>query len=237
MKPDPQCFLEQRERAMTPALAGVWSSLAALMLLAPVAGCDRTSAPSSPSQDAGDQTKWWGLVKENRSPKQRVDFTWEVHDAPGPFAEVIARAQYDVVNEDECGFVHSMTGTGMRMTTSRDVILVRRATGEYSGTAFLDLLQDGDYYGRGICRWELTGAGVAFRATGADGETAFDAFIHRAPLLAGDSLTLYYPNIDYPRVAGNPNYSSFGAQNLEKFKSEIRAQTFTVELKGQGSNK
>lgn len=219
---------------MMAARTQIWGALAALTLLALVAGCDRTSPGPLPSEDADGQAKWWSLVKENKSPRQGVDFTWEVHDAPGPFAEVIARAQYDVVNESECGFVHPMTGTATRMTTSREVALTRSATGEYSGTTFLDLLHDGDYYGRGPCRWKFTTLSVAFRATGSDGETVFTSYMDIAPLTAGESITHYYPDSDYPRVETYANYPSLGATDLGRFRPEVRAHTFSSLMRSSG---
>ncbi|WP_282295868.1 hypothetical protein [Stenotrophomonas sp. PS02289] len=209
-----------------------WTSLALLLVL--MGGCDRIPQSASVSGGTRPGTEWWGLVKENPSPRQGVDFTWQVHDAPGPFAEVLARAQYDVVNEDECGYVHPMTGTAMRMTTSRDVALRRAESGEHSGTVLLDLLLDGDYYGRGVCRWEFTTLSVVARATGSEGETRFTGFMDSATVLGGGSLTHYYPDMEYPRVDAYANYPSLGLTELDRFKPEVRGNTFSSRMSSSG---
>jgi hypothetical protein len=58
---------------------------------------------------------------------------------------------------------------------------------------------DEDYYGRGVCKWEFTGAGAMLKATGAEEETRFLSFIEAAPS-EGETETRHYPRSDYPRV-------------------------------------
>lgn len=207
-----------------------WVGLAVAALLLLLFGCDRADTGRSGDPDTRPGSEWWGLVKENASPKQGVDFTWKLHDAPGPFQDITASAQYDVINEEECGYKHPMTGTAMRMTTSRVVDLSEESTQAYSGTTFLDLLQDGDYYGRGICRWEFTTLSIVSRATGVQGETKFVAFIDRNSLLSGGSLTHYYADRDYPRVGTYPDYPSQGQTDLGRFRPEVRKHTFSSDF-------
>ena len=213
-----------------------WGAVIALMLVLPMSGCDRTLS-SAESGETEAQTKWWGLVKENDSPKQAIDFTWEVEDAPGPFAKVVARAQYDVVNEDECGYVHPATGTAVRMTTSKDVPLKKLSPEKYEGTVFLDLLKDASYYGQATCRWEFTGLAVVFVATGSPDETEFEIFMSRSLLLSGETLKHFYPARQYPAVAGYSRYPSSGKPDMQKLRPEIRGSAFRAIVQSGGLSK
>lgn len=214
-----------------------WIGLAVAALLLVLFGCDRADTETPGDPDTRTGSEWWRFLKENASPKQRVDFTWTMHNAPGPFKDITAAAQYDVINEEECGYAHPMTGTAMRMTTSREVDLSEESTLGYSGTVFLDLLQDGDYYGRGVCRWEFTTLSIVARATGAQGETRFVAFIDRYSLLSGGSVTHYYADRDYPRVATYPDYPSQGQTDLERFRPEVRKHTFSSKFTSKEGRK
>ncbi len=149
---------------------------------------------------------------------------------------VISSAQYDVINEDECGYIHPVAGTPGRMTTSEPVTLTKVSETEYAGTVYRDLLQDDNYYERGVCRWELTGVAVNFGAEGKAGETRFQSFVGKERLESGDLLNLYYANIDYPRDAGVDNYPSSGIADLQKFKPELRSETFKVAIGKRNSH-
>lgn len=214
-----------------------WGALISLLLVLPMSGCDRTFPSSKVSGEAGEQAKWWGLVKENASPKQAIDFTWEVVDAPGPFAQVVARAQYDVMNEDECGYVHPATGTSVRMTTSKDVPLKRLSAEEYEGTVFLDLLKDGAYYGQTACRWEFTGLAVVFLATTNPDATEFDIFMKRSSLLSGETLAHHYPARHYPAIEGHSSFPSSGRPDIQELRPEIRGSAFRAMIKSGGLTK
>lgn len=197
-----------------------------LMLLMLMPGCGVDSV--SPG------ARWHQQVNENESPKRGIDFTWTVQDAPGPFGKVVARGQYDVVNSGECGYVQPATGTPMGMTTSRDVPLEKVSDVEFKGRVFEDLLQDGNYYGRAQCQWGLTGLHVIFLATGAEGETEFQIFMHRASLAAGKSLSLFYPGKDYPRAETIAGYPSFGVSDVNEYTPKYREGAFRASVKSEG---
>lgn len=182
----------------------------------------------------GPGARWQQQVQENESPQQGIDFTWSVRDAPGPFGKVVALAQYDVVNSGECGYVQPATGTPMGMTDSRPVPLKAVSTTEYTGTAFQDLLKDGNYYGRAQCIWGLTGVSVVFRATGAGDDTRFETFIHREQLLAGERVEKFYLGKNYPKVDRIPGYPSFGESDVSQYVSAFRQGVFSASVESQG---
>ncbi len=181
--------------------------------------------------------RWQQQVQENESPQQGIDFTWTVRDSPGPFGKVVARAQYDVVNSGECGYMEAATGTPMGMINSMPVQLKAVSGTEYKGTVFQDLLKDGNYYGRAQCRWGLTGVSVVFRATGADEDTRFETFMHGEQLVAGETVEKFYLYRDYPKVDGVPAYPAFGEPDVSGYAPAFRQAAFNASIKSQGERK
>lgn len=190
--------------------------------------------PGCGAESVSPGARWQQQVQENESPQQAIDFTWTVRDAPGPFGKVVARAQYDVINSGECGYVQPATGTPMGMIDSRPIPLRALSSTEYTGTAFQDLLKDGNYYGRAQCRWGLTGVSVVFRATGAGEDTKFETFIHREQLVTGEVVEKFYLGKNYPKVDGLPGYPSFGKSDVSQYTPAFRQGAFSASIRSQG---
>ena len=171
-----------------------------------------------------------GLAKLNPAPRKAYELTLRLKDAPGPFAVVSGVAQYDVVNEEQCGHVEPATGTASRITSQEDVVLHKVSDAEYRGTVYLDLMQDEDYYGRGVCRWEFTGAGAMLKATGAEGETRFLSFIKADEFIKGDVSVRHYLPDDYPSVERLPNYGAAGQEDVSSYLPEFQENLFAVSL-------
>lgn len=174
-----------------------------------------------------------GLAKLNPAPRQAYVFVLKIDGAPGPLGIVEAVAQYDVANEDQCGRIQPGSGTPGRITSQEPVALRRVSDTEYKGTIYLDRMQDEDYYGKGVCRWEFTGASAMLKATGAEGETRFTSFLEAPQFTKGEPLVRYYPNAVYPRAAALPDYSTDGESARTNFKPEIQDALFSVQLSAQ----
>lgn len=185
--------------------------------------------------DAGGR----GLATLNPAPVKAYQITLRLHGAPGAFQHVRGTAQYDVINEDQCGNIEPATGTASRITSQEPLELTRISDEEYQGTVYLDRMKDQDYYGRGICRWEFTGAGALLKATGAQEETRFLTFVDAPDLVAGKTYTRYYPKHDYPRagpVEGRPDlpwrddYPSRGREDRYEFVPALQDKLFSITV-------
>lgn len=174
-----------------------------------------------------------GLAQLNPAPEQLQRFSLRVVGAPGPFAEVQATAQYDVSNEAECGHINPASGTAERITSQETLSLQPAADGSWHGEVALDLLQDQDYYGRGVCRWALTEVRVRLRATGADGETRFVAALPLQALQTGSKVTRWFWNGGYPRSEA-ADYPDMGMDSPQGYRAELRDALFAVELNAGG---
>lgn len=201
-----------------------------LLLLSACSRTENTMSQTLASAEDDVANGGRGLAKLNPSPRKAVEVTLKIHNAPGPFAVVEGGAQYDVTNEDQCGHIEPATGTGSRITSQENVVLRKVSDDEYRGTVYLDLMQDEDYYGRGVCHWELTGASAMLKATGAEGETRFLSFIKSDSLLEGGALTRYYAEMDYPRAETMSDYPSSGREDPNEYRPELRDTLFHITL-------
>ncbi|HZF97240.1 MAG TPA: hypothetical protein VEY92_03160 [Pseudoxanthomonas sp.] len=163
----------------------------------------------------------------NPQPKHAYEITMTFADAPGPFASMLGLVQYDVVTQ-ECLSPpkDNPGGAGMHMTRHVPFEVTRVSDVEYRGTVYADGILDEEYYGRGICRWQLTQARVHLKATGAEEETLFNASISAEPLLAEKTEKIYFLKASYPRHpqstlddfpdSGQPDIENLPPQFTEK---------------------
>lgn len=179
-----------------------------------------------------------GLAELNPNPVKAYHVTLRIENAPGTFKQVDGVAQYDVVNEEECGRIHPVSGTPSRITSQEPIELERISETEFRGTFYLDRMKDQDIFGRGVCRWEFTGAGALLKATGTHEETRFLTLADASDLVAGKPYTRYYPKRDYPRagaipgtnVKGMDDYPSSGDTDRNGYRPELQDALFTITV-------
>jgi hypothetical protein len=101
----------------------------------------------------------------NPHPTQRYELTVTV-DAPGPWDKVSASVTYNISNV-ECTPKNSFEGVHeLPDDVDHAITLTRVNEHTYKGYFYRDLLEGGDYYGLGVCHWEMEGVGIAFLAHG-----------------------------------------------------------------------
>ena len=170
----------------------------------------------------------------NPQPKQAYEITMMLADAPGPFASMLGLVQYDVVTQECLSPPDSNPGgASMHMTRHVPFELTQVSDVEYRGTVHADGILDEDYYGRGVCRWQLTQARVHLKATGAEEETLFNASISAEPLLAEKTEKIYFLKASYPRhpdsIGDNPIAS--GQSDHAKISPQFAEKDlFTITL-------
>ncbi len=198
-----------------------------------------SASETNMSQNASTESGLQPVVQErgqaqlNPNPKRAYEIVMTVENAPGPFAIVEGAAQYDVVNENECGHINATSGTAERITSFEQVLMRKVSDAEYRGTVYLDGMLDQDYFGRGVCHWELGALRVVLRASGQEGETLFGPWIIAEDIVANLSVDLYFWKGQYPR-AEMDNYAYSGRSSREEFKPELRNDLFKITIKAQG---
>jgi len=117
-------------------------ALAALLLGA----CSKT--PESP------------VAKTNPNPTQRYEITVELVDPLQDIREVSGVAHFGVSTRACLPYREKIARVTIGASYAREFPLVRVGDNTYKGHIFLDWPVDEDYYGLGVCKWELATAGV-----------------------------------------------------------------------------
>jgi hypothetical protein len=173
-------------------------------------------------------------VNNNPQPTRAYRLTMAIANAPGPFADVSGGVQYDVENAPECGIRNPATGTFSRMTHIPNLEWRLTQPNTYESTVYADLLQNEDYFDRGICRWKLIGANATLRATGDEKETRFQPALDDDEIYGEMTKTLYFWKGGYPTDNPPPSdgrgFPEFGDADLDRVPAERRNEFFIVTL-------
>ena len=161
----------------------------------------------------------------NPQPKQGYEITMTLADVPGPFTSMLGLVHYEMVNSECLPPPKNKRGYNRYMMHDVPFELTRVSETEYTGMVYADGILDEDYYGHGICRWQLIRAQVHLKATSTPGETVFDATISAERLLAEKTEKNYYSKKFYTRhpgsksdtlTFGHPDVTMLPPQSMEK---------------------
>lgn len=178
-----------------------------------------------------------GSANVNPQPTAGYRMRLKIEKAPGSFEIIEMGAQYDVRNEDQCGKIHPMTGTPGRLTTSRATPLTRISPNEYEGVLYLDRMLDEDYFGRGVCHWEMSSAVAHVVAGDRREDTIFSVRLDASGVVSAASVKRYYANMIYPRADGTGGIPFHGKQAVEEYLPHIRSSVFSLTLTSLGEAK
>jgi hypothetical protein len=186
-----------------------------------IQGNDMTTTQNGPQDEP--------LRKLNPNPKQGYRITMTIADAPGPLVLTDARAQYDVTNEVPCGKAIPNGGGVYRMTSNEPLVLAKVSDTVYEGMVYADQILDEDYYGDGVCHWELTDVRAVLSATGNPVETQFIPHISAEAVRKQSSEISYFANLGYPR-RGIDGFDDSGQPDPNRFRPEIRDELFSITM-------
>lgn len=189
-----------------------------------LASCTPSSSDVDTSQSDASPAP---LRQLNPAPRQGYRIRLTIQDAPGPLVLTDATAQYDVVNEVQCG-EGSPYGGVYRMTSNEVLTVARLDDVTYEGIVHFDQILDEDYYGNGVCMWELTGVRAAMSATGSARETRFSPGISADSIKINGSETTYFWRGMYPTsdVEGYSDSGQVDRSRINRGDDEL----FTMEL-------
>jgi hypothetical protein len=141
--------------------------------------------------------------KQKQSSEQAYRITMRLGNAPGPFNSMVALAQYDVTETECLPPPHENNGHEWPVPSEDVPIeLTRAPDNKYTGVVYIDRMLDEDYYGRGVCHWQLIQARVHLKATGnTRGETLFVPSIPAAKIVGEQEETTFFAKIAYPDMA------------------------------------
>lgn len=171
---------------------------------------------------------------EQPHPQQAYRLTMTIENAPGPFGMVRGAVQYNVKNYRDCGRVNPEVGAPTDIVYLPERHWQQTAPNVYETTVHADGMLDEDYYGKGICHWELRGASALLRATGDERETRFLPAMDYEEIFAEKTKVLYFWNGRYPTDNPPPSdgkgFPDFGDINLGKVPPQQQNEFFKVTL-------
>ncbi|WP_165973457.1 hypothetical protein [Luteibacter rhizovicinus] len=163
-------------------------------------------------------------IKQNPNPKMRYEITVTIDDAPGPFDRIEGSVDYKVSN-DRCVPLTPITGATVAPEKRVPLELTRTSDHVYKGTVFVDLLQDEDYFGMGVCHWSVVAAGVDVYVQ----KMGFSGSLFHDNLLAGKTDTRYFSKRSY--FATDMDLINSGNAKRTDFKNPD--DTFSISMKAE----
>lgn len=163
-------------------------------------------------------------ILDNPAPKQRYEVTLEVHQPPGQFDATARGWVYYRVDNSRCLPLTPFEGATIFPEKIVEFNVTRVSATVYRGKIFLDRLQDQDYYGLGICHWNINTLGIELKGNGVNFNTAMSG----GELLAGKPATTYYAVADYQRAFNHAD--AVGFTNRALFRTTPPSGIFDMTL-------
>ncbi|UGB38847.1 hypothetical protein [Frateuria soli] len=136
-------------------------------------------------------------IKLNPHPVQRYELIATV-DAPGEFDSVEGYLSYDVTNV-ECVPKNPVEGARNVPNTSRSFVMIRVDAHTWKGSFYRDLLQDEDYFGLGVCHWDIGTVSPGFVVHG----QTFGPGLMLPAMLSDQPFSRYFSKSDYLNRSNN----------------------------------
>lgn len=101
--------------------------------------------------------------------KNKPEIKYEIMIDAGalPVQRVTGSAYFNIINSRECvkpDYSLALGGIHNSYTRHAELVFYRDGASHFKGTLIRDPFHDADYYGRGICHWDITG--ITLRLTG-----------------------------------------------------------------------
>ncbi len=173
-----------------------------------------TSASSSPMKTPD--------IKQNPHPTMRYEITVTIDGAPGPFNAVEGYVLYQVAN-NQCIPLEPVSGATPVVEKRVPLVLTPVGDNVFKGTMYVDLMQDEDYFGMGVCHWTVAGLGANPKVK----NLVFSPGITLNDIQAQRSVPRYFSNRSYFN-ADNPRVVTGNARRAD-FESEAK-DTFSITL-------
>ncbi|HEV2681062.1 MAG TPA: hypothetical protein VGV14_11225 [Rhodanobacter sp.] len=168
-------------------------------------------------------------IKQNPHPRMRYEITMTIEGAPGPFDSVSGFVQYKVSN-DRCVPLTPISGATLPPEKSVPLELSHVSDSVYKGTIYVDLLQDEDYYGLGVCHWAVVAATASLKVKKVD----FSPDLFADSILKQASETRYFSKKQFEAVGRGelapPVVSGVLPAEYRNFKPEWQQDMFPVTL-------
>lgn len=165
-------------------------------------------------------------IKQNPHPTQRYDITLAIEGPPGPFDSITGSVDYQVSN-DRCVPLTPISGATITPRKNVPFVLTRVGDNVYKGEVYADLFQDEDYYGLGVCHWEVVAAEAELKVR----NLVFSPALYLADMKSGHTVPRYFSGRAYRDYHGD-TLIDIGNEHREDFKEDAH-DAFLVTLKAE----
>ena len=170
------------------------------------------------------------LHKLNKNPKHGYIITMDIVDASGPYEVSRSSLQYDISNQQCLPPIRNFAGVQTEpKSASIPFSLTKVADGRYVGTIYLDAIYEEDFYGRGICQWELAGIFIAadmqFNSRHFYPELAL---WYTPEMMISEQVETFYFWKDGRGRSDPADPTIWEAQGPKVFRAELEAEVFSV---------
>ena len=167
--------------------------------------------------------------KQNPQPKQAYRITIEIKNAPGPFESVEGFARYVA---PECHYISNhLAGVPSIPEEMVPISYAKLSDSMYEAIVYLDAMLDEDYFGNGVCHWELAIADIRFSRTGSNDESKFIASIHGDIIRSEGTELSYLQRAFYPEDSQIKDLQVFGRTDRQNMASTLSDQDlFTISM-------
>lgn len=164
-------------------------------------------------------------IRRKPQPRSLYDVAVTVRGAPGGFDRTEGWTDYRVTNEP-C--VPLMPITGATSAPEWREPIAFKAVGDnlYQGQIVTDLLADEDYYGLGVCHWDVVAATIVFAVKG----VSFTTPLFKADLTQGRAVTRYYSDRSYTTT--DLDRVDLGENNRAQYQNEAD-ETFSITVQAK----
>ena len=168
-------------------------------------------------------------IKLNPHPRMRYEITMTIDGAPGSFDSVTAFVQYKVSN-DRCVPLQPISGATLAPEDSVPLDLTKVSDKVYTAQFYVDLLQDEDYYGMGVCHWEVVAATAVLQVK----KVGFSPDLAKNEILEQKPATRYFSAHQYADAKQDklapPVSSGMLPSEYKGLKPEWQNDMFSVTL-------
>lgn len=180
------------------------------LILAALAACTNPSSEARP------------VFKTNSGANDNYEIALNFDNAPGEFESIKGYAQYSVINHSCLPAPRGASGMPASIPmVVRPFTFIAAPEGQLLGKVQTDLMSDEDYYGRGVCRWQLQEVRVDVRANESEGMTEFVSSLSAEALTHGKATATYHQRRLYPGQVNTTGKKSFGQQDKSKLSPSI----------------
>ncbi|MEQ7783826.1 hypothetical protein [Xanthomonas hortorum] len=204
--------------------------IASSLVLVFLAGCNPMNAASERHGSGETTADGDPIYEKNPHPTRAYRITMTIEDAPGPFEWISGTAFYQMTNHQKCTPMDSFAGVWNKSKEDGIPIHFQKINAAtYVATIYADGMVDADYYGKGVCLFELSGVGISLRATGKEEETRFQPALFKNEIYSSAPKITYFWKERYPK-AGMDNFPDGGESKVDGFNDNARNNIFKVTV-------